>query len=213
MCPSCLHRFATPCRRCTRCALPMPDGAHSPLCSHCIQAPPPLDLCVATVDYEFPWNVLLPRFKFQAHLGLRHLLTELLHQTLDRAQTNGPDWVLPIPLHPDRLVERGYNQSWEIARGIAQRRQCASQAQLLQRIRPTPHQVGLGQMERAHNLQHAFVVSPSAQALLRDRHIALVDDVMTTGATLFEVARTLKAAGARRVDAWVLARTPANRTD
>jgi ComF family protein len=116
--------------------------------------------------------------------------------------------VLPVPLSPARLRERGYNQAWELARRLAVQRGLPAKAQWLQRLRDTPHQVGLSRSERERNLRDAMWVPPEGQAGVAGQHVALVDDVMTTGMTAAAGARALKAAGAASVQVWVVARTP-----
>ena len=117
--------------------------------------------------------------------------------------------MLPVPLSPARLAERGLNQSWEIARRVARELGLAARADALLRLRDTPHQVGLSRQQRLHNLQGALCVEPARQRTIEGRDIALVDDVMTTGATAAACAEVLLRAGAASVQAWVVARTPA----
>ncbi len=116
--------------------------------------------------------------------------------------------VLPVPLSPRRLAERGYNQAWELARRVARLRGLPAHAELLQRPVDTAHQAALGRAERQANLRQAFMVDPRRRATLAGLHVALVDDVMTTGATVREAAAVLLRAGAASVQVWVLARTP-----
>jgi len=207
LCSDCAARYATAVPRCHFCALRLPPGA-GPACGSCLRAPPPLSHCIAALDYGFPWDRLLQRFKFHDALHWRALLVELLDRALGDAEA--PDLLLPIPLTASRLRERGYNQSLEIARGLAQRRQWRCAAGLLLRVRDTAQQASLQLDARRANMQHAFAVEPAAQAGLRGAKVALVDDVMTSGATLFEAAGALRRAGAASVQAWVLARTPAD---
>jgi ComF family protein len=119
-----------------------------------------------------------------------------------------PQLLVPIPLGPDRLRQRGYNQAWELTRRLAQRMKLNCDADVPLRLRDTVRQTGLSRAEREHNLRNAFMVAPKAQHLLRDHHVALIDDVMTSGATATVAASALLRAGASRVDIWLLARTP-----
>jgi predicted amidophosphoribosyltransferase len=117
--------------------------------------------------------------------------------------------VLPVPRAPARLRERGFNQAWELARRVASQVRLPTRADVLQRGRDTTHQIGLARAERLRNLRHAFMVLPDAASAVAGRDVALVDDVMTTGATAAACAQALQAAGARAVQLWVVARTPA----
>ena len=167
-----------------------------------------LDMSVAALDYGFPWNSLLQQFKFSRRIELADLLLDRLDAALDAASPPAPDWLLPVPLAQDRLAERGYNQSWELVRRMARRRGLRCDSQLLLRTRSTPHQLDLPADKRAANVLRAFALEPLRLQSVRGCHVALLDDVMTTGATLQELARLLKQAGAVHVQAWVLARTP-----
>lgn len=116
--------------------------------------------------------------------------------------------VLPVPLSPARLAERGYNQAWELARRVAVAQGLPARHDALLRLRETPHQVGLGRQARAANMRDAMWVTPEGRAAIAGRQVALVDDVMTTGMTATATTQALLAAGAAGVQVWVLARTP-----
>ncbi len=177
-------------------------------CGACLVDPPPYDAAIAGVHYAHPWSMLITKFKFHEAVDLTQALTD----RLVTAQRNGgsppPDLLLPVPLSDERLLERGYNQAWELTRRVAQRLELQADAQLLLRIRHNAHQLTLPPEARAANVRGAFAVEPLRRDELQDRHVAVVDDVMTTGATFAEIARVLKHAGAARVEAWALARTP-----
>jgi len=119
-----------------------------------------------------------------------------------------PGLLLPVPLSLQRLRERGYNQAWELARRLARALGTRADARLLLRIRDTPHQLALPPEERAANVRGAFAVEPARRAELRGASVTVVDDVLTTGATLREIARVLRHAGVAQVHVWTLARTP-----
>ncbi len=196
--------------RCARCALPLArgqGGAEAPLlCGSCRLRPPPLDACACALPYDFPWDGLIARFKFGGEPGLARPLADLLRQQPQAAALIGAaDWVLPLPLAPGRLAERGYNQALVLARQLAPGGRLAPR--LLRRVRETPPQASLDRAARARNLRQAFEVDPAQAATIRGRRLLLVDDVMTSGATLHEAARTLRRAGAAHVAAVVLART------
>ncbi len=149
-------------------------------------------------------------FKFRARPDLAAVLAPLLAAAVPRnaASGSGRPLVVPVPVAPDRLRERGYNQSWELARRVARAHALPACADALFRVRATGHQLQLGRAERAANLRDAFVVTPSRATRVRGAHVALVDDVLTTGATADAATRALLRAGAARVHVWVLARTP-----
>ncbi len=193
-----------------QCALRLPGSATR--CGACLRRGPdaPVRRTSAAVDYGFPWDGLVTGFKFHGRLDLVGALASLLDRRLPAHEAGTtPDLVLPIPLSEQRLRERGYNQAWELARRLARWRRLDADARLLLRIRDTAHQLGLSEAERAANLKGAFLVEPRRRQQLQGRRVALVDDVMTSGATLEEAARCLLAAGATQVHAWVVARTPA----
>ncbi len=184
-----------------RCAIALTAGAD--LCGACIVSPPPFERAVTALDYQTPWDALIQRFKFREQPELASLLAGLLREAVRHEPV--PELLLPAPLSEARLRERGFNQAWEIARRLGP---CAD-AGLLLRLRDTPHQLALPLDRRAANVRGAFAVEPLRRRQIEGRHIAIVDDVLTTGATAAEMSRTLLQAGARSVHLWVLARTPA----
>lgn len=206
LCAACsadLPRLAR--ERCPRCALPMPASA---LCGRCASDPAAFDATVAAFAYAFPADVLVQGLKFRSELALARLLADALLAELAVAPHSAAraDLIVPVPLHPLRLRERGYNQSMEIARVIGERLGVPVAADLCERARDTPAQPGLPWKERRENVRGAF----SCTRPLDGKAVAVVDDVMTTGATLGEVAATLKKFGATRVVNWVATRTLAD---
>lgn len=168
-------------------------------------APPPLNLCMTATSYEWPWVDLITRFKFHHQAGWdRPLATLMLSAPGADDVLDAADWVLPIPLSNQRLAERGFNQSWLLARQLDPHK---ADAHLLLRTRNTPSQRTLPRTERLANLDGAFAVEPLRSALLRNKNVLLIDDVMTSGASLHTAARVLRQAGATHVSALVLART------
>ena len=192
LCADCdaeLPRLAQP--LCPRCALASPGGA---LCGRCLAEPPHYDATVAALAYEFPADVLIHALKFRGELALAPFLGSLLPK--ERLEA---DVVMAMPLSSERLRERGFNQAVEIARALGRPLDLG----LCTKTRSTPAQTDLPWSERRRNVRGAFACGRS----LAGAAVAVVDDVMTTGATLDEIAGTLKAAGAARVTNWVVART------
>lgn len=211
ICDSCLALYARPQPRCWTCAARLPPeliGRPQAQCGRCLREPPPLDRTVAALDYAFPWDGLLQHFKYHQALELRESLLERLNTALNGAEVVEPDWLLPVPVSIERLRERGYNQSYELARALARRRVLRCDPEMLLRVRHNERQAGLPLDARAANVRGVFAVNPLRAARLRGTSVALLDDVMTSGATLFEVAGVLLQAGVMSVQAWVVARTP-----
>lgn len=186
---------------CPRCALPLaPEAAAGGICPSCRDAPPALDRCFALFSYQPPVDQWIQALKFGRDLAAGRLMGQLLAAHVPaRPESNAR--LLPVPLHPGRLRQRGYNQSREIARPLLRKGWQACRADC-RRTRHTAAQSALPAGRRRQNLRGAFSVRTDLSGI----HIVLVDDVMTTGATLNELALALKAAGAERVDAWVTAR-------
>jgi ComF family protein len=208
LCDDCIARFAATVPRCGRCGLRL--GLPAAACGACLRAAPPFEHTVCGTDYAYPWDHLITQFKFDGRVELARPLAERLAGAVRAAANPAPDLVLPVPLAPRRLAERGYNQAWELARRVAAAAALPARAGLLLRPLDTAHQAELGRAERQRNLRAAFMVEPRHRHQLAGRRVALVDDVMTTGATAGEAAARLLAAGAAAVDVWVLARTPDN---
>ena len=205
LCAACVDRLAAPQPRCPHCALPSTAGR---VCGDCLRDPPPFDHAVAALDYDFPWDRLILRLKFRAEPELARCLAELLATAVLHSQQTRPDWLLPVPLSAQRLRQRGYNQAWELARCLGARCGIAALPQGLVRGRDTKHQLGLSRSAREANLRHGLWVDPGCAHRVQGRQVALVDDVMTTGATARAAAQALRQAGAAGVQVWVLARTP-----
>jgi ComF family protein len=184
---------------CPRCALASPAGE---LCGRCLAQPPRYDATLAALDYRFPADVLIHALKFRSELALAPLLAEFLLKKL--AGGERVDCIVPVPLSAARLAERGFNQALEIARPVARASGVRLAPELCERSRDTPAQLGLPSAQRVKNVKGAF----HCPRLIEGLAIAVVDDVMTTGATLEEMAAELKRAGAARVVNWVVARTP-----
>lgn len=171
-------------------------------CGECLADPPVYDGVVSAFDYRFPTDRLVRRFKSCADLATGAYLGDALARAA--AQAPPPELLLASPASPERLRERGFNPALVLARRVATRTGIAIDARALVKVRHTPAQAGLGRTGRRRNLRGAFAV----RRPLDGAHVAVVDDVMTTGATLSALATVLKRAGAARVSGWVVARTP-----
>jgi ComF family protein len=184
---------------CPLCALPLPVPAVA--CGACLRRRPPLDAVTAAFAYSSPLDRLLPRFKFHGDLVAGRLLAQWMLETC--AGLPRPDALVPIPLHRARLRTRGYDQALELARPLARALDLPLRADVLHRRHATAPQSELSALQRRRNVRAAFAVrdQPPLPA-----HVVLVDDVMTTGATLHAAAIALRRAGVQRVDAWVCAR-------
>lgn len=191
---------------CLRCAQPL-TGTTETLCSACQHRPPPYERCRVAFRYLEPLPYLISGMKFHGRLEWSRLLGELLAAALSaHSDWQRPERIIPVPLHPRRLRQRGYNQALEIARVLARHWSLVIDPHCCQRCRPTPPQVGLSRSARAHNLRGAF----RATRALSGARLAILDDVITTGATVAELTSVLQAAGAARVEAWAVARTVNN---
>ena len=203
LCEGCAHDFARNGIRCPRCALPLKTPA--PLCGECIEREPPFASAWVPFRYAHPLDLLEARFKFRGDLAAGRVLAGLLIERAGLEPPARPDLIVTVPLHVSRLRERGYNQAFELARPLGRALGIPIERELLQRVRATPAQTALDAASRRRNLRRAFAVNAKAPL---PPHVALFDDVMTTGATLRECARTLRSAGVARVDVWALARAP-----
>ena len=203
ICEACVVRFAQPQPRCQTCALPVPAGVER--CGRCVREPPPLDRCLAALSYGYPWAGLVTQFKFHGQPGWAGPLAGLMRSApWVESALETADTVLPLPLSSERLAERGFNQALELARALAPAK---VRADLLLRLRHTQPQTELDRAARLRNVQGAFVVEPLRRAQIHGRQLVLVDDVMTSGASLYAAAQVLRQAGAASITAIVLART------
>lgn len=214
VCPACREHHAPAQGSCQCCTRPL--AADVPLCGECLTAkdPPPVQRCLAAVDYHFPWDGLIGRFKFRNEPGWAIPLGDLMVQCASRQDFLTPDMLLvPVPVTPARLAERGYNQSWELCRAIGRQTGLQTMAEALVRLGDTPDQHRLPRVQRLSNLRGAFVAHPLQVSKLAGKRVVLIDDVRTTGATLRHAGQALCQAGVAEVRALVLARTPQGTQD
>jgi ComF family protein len=191
---------------CPRCALPLQTPA--PLCGECLKHEPPFAAALAPFVYGHPLDLLMARLKFGQSLAAGRVLAELWIGALRESMPAKPLALVPVPLHVSRLRERGYNQALELARPLAHAFDIPLRQDVLQRVRATPAQVNLEAKVRRRNLRGAFSI---LENVALPANVAIIDDVMTTGATLRECAKTLLRGGVARVDVWALARAPKRR--
>lgn len=203
VCEDCVAGFAQPVHRCETCALPLPAGM--PRCGACITAPPLWDAALAAVPYDYPWSGLVVEFKFQQQPAWAHTLATLMRSApWVEPALEAAHLVLPLPLSAQRLRSRGFNQAWELARHLAPGK---AHTELLLRVRDTPPQSSLPRHERLRSVQGAFAVEPLRVGELRNRRVVLVDDVMTSGASLHAASTALRNAGVAHITVLVFART------
>jgi ComF family protein len=202
VCGACLRDLPWLARACPVCALPSGGS----VCGHCLSDPPAFDATIAAFSYAFPIDRLIHSLKYQGRLALAEWCADAILARRELASSgvsSRPDRLIALPLAVLRQRERGYNQALEIARVIGARTGVPLLSRGLSRVRATPPQAALPWAERAKNVRGAFACDIDLSGLA----IALVDDVMTTGASLAEAAKVLKASGAVSVENWVVART------
>jgi ComF family protein len=200
VCGACMRDLPWLARACPVCALPSGGG----VCGQCLSDPPPFDATIAAFSYAFPIDRLIHSLKYQGRLALAEWCADaILAQRGNSGAGPRPDRLIALPLAVPRQRERGYNQALEIARVIGARSGVPLLPRGLSRVRATPPQAALPWAERAKNVRGAFACDLDLSGLT----VALVDDVMTTGASLAEAAKILKASGAASVENWVVART------
>lgn len=198
LCPECLAdlpRHDGP--SCPVCALPTPRGE---ICGACLKHPPAFCRTQAAFDYAFPVDAMLHAFKYAGRLPVADALA---HPLAELARSHPlPDALVPMPLHPARLKERGFNQAMELARALSRELGVPALPDAVTRQKDTAPQAGLPWKERRRNIRGAF----GCDRDFSGKRLAVIDDVMTTGATVGELAKTLKNNGAE-VEVWVVART------
>jgi ComF family protein len=203
VCEDCVEQFGQPVARCGSCALAVPAGMRQ--CGACMAQPGALDAALAAVSYQYPWSGLVQGFKFRQQTGWARSVAALMRSApwvepaLDAA-----DLLLPMPLAPQRLRQRGFNQTLLLARALEPAK---VRSDLLLRIRDTPAQSGLPRAARLESVKNAFAVDPLLAHRVQGRRVVVLDDVMTSGASLQAAARALRQAGAAHITGLVFART------
>ncbi len=198
LCDYCQVELPSLSHPCPLCATPMPQAA--PLCGRCLSRPPAWDRLRVLADYEEPYRNLLIGLKYHKQQEAAHLLGQLFAGQLQSGER--PQVLLPVPLHWWRQWHRGYNQAELLAKEISSQLGIPLDSHLLKRHRATPSQARLGRAARQRNLRHAFSLGSHDY-----QHVALIDDIVTTGATARELTRRLKHSGVKKVEVWAICRT------
>ena len=202
LCSWCQQSLHQPCRKCRLCATPLPEQhtGNELLCGRCQRRPPPWERLQVIGDYQLPYSLLIPRLKYSGQILLAPLLAQLLADHLEG--DDPPEAIIPVPLHWWRQWWRGFNQAEEIGTALGELTGIPCDTRLLRRIRATPQQTRLSAGQRRRNLRGAFQIAPHHY-----RHVALLDDVVTTGATAGQLTRLLHESGIARVEVWAICRT------
>ncbi len=209
LCRDCASDLPLNTHACLRCATPLPGAPGGELiCGHCLRRPPRFERAIVPFRYAYPLDQLVRAFKYRGILSYGRVLGSLLADHLAARPGPGPQLIVPVPLHPSRHRERGFNQADELARPISRRLGIEVADRLCRRVRATADQTELDARTRRRNVRHAFEVT----GRLNLPHVAVLDDVLTTGSTASELARVLKRAGARTVEIWAVARAQAANT-
>lgn len=202
LCAGCAADLPRNTTACSRCAQPF-AARDTGLCAQCRSRPPEFDRAFVPFCYQPPIDFLIRGLKFHGRLSYGRILGELFAEALAARRGSLPDCIIPVPLHPLRLRERGFNQALELARTPSRRLQIPLLAEGLRRIRHTLPQTQLDASKRRCNLLGAFTVGQA----LTGRRVALMDDVITTASTVTECARVLRNNGAAEIEIWAIART------
>lgn len=205
ICAACTEMLPRIQQQCFQCGLPLEftDTSNNALrCGQCVKSPPAFDRCISPLHYGLPTSQFITQLKFQHKLYYAPVLAELLITKIEQQAEGLPECIIPVPLHKKRLRQRGFNQALEIARPIAKHYGIKLDAGCCQRVIATLPQMEQSKKARQQNIRHAFKASP----IFHYKHIAIVDDVMTTGQTVNELAKLLRQHGAERIQIWSAAR-------
>lgn len=203
LCQPCLSDLPALKNVCSRCSIHLPSSQNTNIvCGRCLKEPPNFDHVTAVFHYTGLIKYFVQQAKFNEHLPYLNLMGLLLAQHLELSLIDKLDMLIPVPLHARRYLDRGFNQSLEMGRLIAHQLDIPLNNSLIKRQKNSQPQVALSAKERQKNVHNIFL----SNGQLNGQHIAIIDDVMTSGSTVNEIARVLKKAGAGRVDVWVFAR-------
>ena len=206
ICEPCYRSLPSNSVACFVCGIPLPaESGGDSVCGQCLQHPPPYQRSIAGWRYEPPLDFFVLRLKFNKDLAYARLMAQMFAERLLKVyenQEHKPEVIMPVPLHSKRLRERGFNQALEIAKVISRKLQIPLDIRSCTRPKMTLPQAELPAEERKHNVNRAFAYNPSSPY----RHIAIVDDVMTTGHTMQELTKTIQKVSSCDIDVWVCAR-------
>ena len=200
LCNACLRELPYIDKCCQRCGIPLSTDVTC--CGHCQSNPPPNARCISLLHYQEPVDYLIKHMKYHNQLSIAALLGDLLGRKISQLNSALPEQIIPVPLHLHRLQQRGYNQAIEIARVISKILNIPINTKDYIRQRNTAPQFDLPHNQRADNIKQAFEVSHAPSA----KHVAIIDDVMTTGSTAWELCQTILDSGVESVDIWICAR-------
>jgi len=208
LCADCVRELPWNQHHCERCAEPWPDP-FAGLCQHCVSDEPYFDQCYTPFVYQFPVDQLILQGKGSKRAELLFVLARLF---VNQVKTEGltlPDLIVPVPLHPNKQHSRGYNQAGVLAHLVGRKLGVPVRHDLITKVREPKQQKTLSRSGRQQNIQRAFRIERQVLRSLTSpaHHIVLMDDVITTGSTLNQLARQLRSSGVERVDGWAMART------
>ena len=206
ICPTCNEMLPRIANQCIQCGLPLEateSNNQALRCGQCISSPPAFDICISPFHYALPISKFITQLKFHRKLHYGPVLASLLIEKIEQHVEKLPECIIPVPLHPNRLRQRGFNQAYEIAHPIARKYGLKLDCKSCQRIVSTPPQMEQNKKARQKNIRNAFSVSTE----FNYKSVAIVDDVMTTGQTLNELARVLRERGASHIQVWAVARS------
>jgi ComF family protein len=211
ICQKCRKRLKdSQIHRCAQCAIPTTPNIKNSLCLDCLKKQPPFDATLCLDSYGGFLTEAIHSYKYQHQIAIAHGLLDAwleIHPKRLHGSVSA-DWILPIPMSQQKLHQRGFNQSWELCKLFSKKLKIKTNWKILNRIHIDGNQATASKQERAQRLLNVFSISPNKVELIKNKHIVLIDDVMTTGATLSVVAELLKDFGAQSVHNWVILRTP-----
>ncbi len=187
---------------CLICSLPLPSTIIGRTCGKCLKNRPFYQASIIPLEYTFPNTIFIKQLKYKQKLVYSDLLAKSLQKVIQQKKRPLPDCIIPVPLHPLRLIKRGYNQSELIAKSLAKNLDISIDLKSCRRIKNTAQQTGFSEKERMYNVSNAFSISS-----IPYKHVAILDDVVTTGSTVNELARVLSLAGVKTIEVWACART------